>query len=83
MTALSKKFTSWIGSPIPYLYLKNKDWRMCVDYSDLNKACKKDLFGLPQIDQVIDSTIGYSILSFTDYSSGYHQILLKEEVIVG
>jgi hypothetical protein len=26
---------------------KNKEWRMCVDYTDLNKACKKDPFGYP------------------------------------
>jgi hypothetical protein len=58
---------------------KNKKWRMCVDYTDLNKACKKDPFRLPQIDQVMDSTIGCSLLSVLDCYSGYHQIPLKEE----
>jgi hypothetical protein len=52
---------------------------MCVDYTDLNKACKKDPFGLPRIDQVVDSTTGCSFLSFLDCYSVYHQILLKEE----
>jgi hypothetical protein len=41
---------------------KNKEWRMCVDYTDLNKACKKDPFGLPRIDQIVDSTAGCSLL---------------------
>jgi hypothetical protein len=52
---------------------------MCVDYTDLNKACKKDPFGLPQIDQVVDSTAGCNLLSFLDCFSGYHQIPIKEE----
>jgi hypothetical protein len=58
---------------------KNKDWRMCVDYIDLNKACKNDPFGLPQIYQVVCSTSGCSLLSFLDCYFGYHQIPLKEE----
>jgi hypothetical protein len=58
---------------------KNKEWSMCVDYTNLNKACKKDPFELPQIDQVVDSTIGYNILNFIDRYSGYHQIPLKVE----
>jgi hypothetical protein len=52
---------------------------MCVDYTNLNKTYKKDPFGLPQIDQVVDSMVGCSILSFLNYYSGYHQIPLKEE----
>jgi hypothetical protein len=51
---------------------KNKEWRMCVDYTDLNRACKKDLFGLPRIDQVIDSMVGCNLLSFLDCYLGYH-----------
>jgi hypothetical protein len=58
---------------------KNKEWRICVDYTDLNKACKKDPFGLPWIDKVVDSTVGCSLLSFLDCYSGYHQIPLKVE----
>jgi hypothetical protein len=52
---------------------------MCVDYTDLNKHCPKDPFGLPQIDQVIDSTAGCDQLYFLDCYSGYHQIAIKEE----
>ena len=58
---------------------KNTDeWRMCVDYIDLNKHCPKDPFGLPRIDQIVDSTAGSALLSFLDCYSGYHQIALKE-----
>jgi hypothetical protein len=52
---------------------------MCVDYTDLNKHYPKDPFGLPRIDQVIDSTAGCDLLCFLDCYSGYHQIVIKEE----
>jgi hypothetical protein len=58
---------------------KNKNWRMCVDYTNLNKACKIDPFGLPQIDQVVDSTAGCNLLSFLNCYFRYHQIPLKVE----
>jgi hypothetical protein len=69
---------NWLVNPI-LIPKKNKDWRMCVDYTNLNKACKKDPFGLHRIDQVLDSTVGCSFLSFLDCYSRYHQIPLKEE----
>jgi hypothetical protein len=49
---------------------------MCVDYTSLNKACPKDLFPLPYIDQVVDSTAGCEALCFLDAYSGYHQIAM-------
>jgi hypothetical protein len=52
---------------------------MCVDYTDLNKHCPNDLFGLPRIDQVIDSTAGCDLLCFLDCYFGYHQVAVKEE----
>jgi hypothetical protein len=45
---------------------------MCTDYTSLNKACPKDLFRLPRIDQVVDSTAGRETLCFLDAYSGYH-----------
>ena len=51
---------------------------MCVDYTGLNKACPKDHFPLPHIDQIVDSTSGCEILSFLDAYSGYHQITMKQ-----
>jgi hypothetical protein len=58
---------------------KNNEWRMCVDYTDLNKLCSKDPFDLPHKDEVIDSTAGCELLSFLDSYSSYHQISLREE----
>ena len=51
---------------------------MCVDYMGLNKACPKDPFPLPRIEQVVDSTSRYETLCFLDAYSGYHQIMMKE-----
>jgi len=67
----------WLANPVLVLK-KNKTWRMCIDYTGLNKACPKDPFALPRIDPVIDATAGCDLLSFLDAYSGYHQIKLKE-----
>ncbi|KAM2908681.1 hypothetical protein COP2_048165 [Malus domestica] len=52
-------------------------WRMCVDYTDLNKRCPKDSFPFSLIDRLIDSTVGCELLSFMDAYSGYNQILMN------
>jgi hypothetical protein len=57
---------------------KGGKWRMCVDYTWLNKACPKVPYPLPRIDQIVDSTAGRETLSFLDAYSGYHQIKMKE-----
>jgi Reverse transcriptase (RNA-dependent DNA polymerase). len=57
----------------------NGKWRMCVNFTDLNKACPKDHFPLPRIDQLVDSTAGCELLSFLDAYSGYHQISMAKE----
>jgi hypothetical protein len=69
----------WLANPVLVLKKNNNEWRMCVDYTDLNKHCPKDPFALPRIGQVIDSTASCVLLSFLDCYSGYHQITLKEE----
>jgi hypothetical protein len=52
-------------------------WRMCIDYTNLNKACPKDPFPLPRIDQVIDSTARSELLSFVDAYSCFNHIPLN------
>jgi hypothetical protein len=58
---------------------KNGKWRMCVDYISLNKACPKDPFPPPRINQVVDSTVGCETLCFFDAYSGYHQITMDSD----
>jgi hypothetical protein len=70
---------NWLANLVLVQKKNTAEWRMCVDYTDLNKHCPKDPFGLPRIDQIVDSTAGSALLSFLDCYSGYHQIALKEE----
>ena len=51
-------------------------WQVCVDFTDLNKACPKDPFSKPRIDQLVDAIVGHPWMSFLDAFQGYHQILL-------
>ena len=52
---------------------------MCIDYTNLNKACPRDPYPLPRIDQIVDSTSGCDLLSFLDAYSGFHQIRMSRE----
>ena len=54
-------------------------WRMSVDFTGLNKACPKDSFPLPRIDQLVDLTAGHKLLSFMNAFSGYNQILMDKD----
>jgi hypothetical protein len=69
---------NWLANPV-LVHKKNNEWRICVDHTDLNKHCPKDPFGLPRIDEVVDSTAGCELLSFLDCYSGYQQIALNKD----
>ena len=58
---------------------KTGKWRVCVDFTDLNKACPKDPFLIPRIDQLVDATVGHPRMSFLDAFQGYHQIPLTTD----
>ena len=59
MVAVSDEGSHLVHIPDVVLVPKpNGTWRMCIDYTSLNKACPKDPFALPRIDQVTDSTAG-------------------------
>ena len=55
---------------------KSGKWRVCVNFTDLNKACPKDPFPMPWIDQLVDAMVGHPRMSFLDAFQGYHQIPL-------
>ena len=55
---------------------KSGKWRVCVDFIDWNKACPKDPFQVPRINQLVDATFGHPQMNFLDTFQGYHQIPL-------
>ncbi|GKE34265.1 reverse transcriptase domain-containing protein [Tanacetum coccineum] len=57
----------------------DSSWRMCVDFTDLNKSCPKDCYPLPEIDWKVKSLCGYPFKCFLDAYKGYHQIQMAEE----
>jgi hypothetical protein len=71
-------YPQWLSNTV-VVKKKNGKWRVCVDFTDLNKACPKDPFPLPKIDQLVDSTAGHERMSFLDAFQGYHQIALRRE----
>jgi hypothetical protein len=73
------KYPTWLAN-IVRVKKKNGKWRMCIDFTDLNKACPKDDFPLPRIDRVInDDAANSQLMSLLDCFSGYHQIWMKKE----
>jgi hypothetical protein len=72
------KEATWLSPPV-MVEKDTKIYRMCIDFTALNKHCPKDYFPLPRIDEIIDSTAGCERLSFLDAYSRYNQIRLKVE----
>ncbi|XP_024163785.1 uncharacterized protein LOC112170691 [Rosa chinensis] len=70
-------YPRWLANVVMVPKKSPGSWRMCVDYTNLNRACPKDSFMLPRIDQLIESTVGYRLLSFMDAFSGYNQIRMN------
>ena len=71
-------FPEWLANTV-MVRKKNSKWRVWVDFTDLNRACPKDPFPMPKIDQLVDATCGHPRLSFLDAFQGYHQIVLVAE----
>ncbi|CAA0822828.1 Unknown protein, partial [Striga hermonthica] len=72
------QFPEWLSNTVMVSKAEGK-WRMGIDFRDLNKACPKNLYPLPRINQLVDSTAGCELLILMDASQGYHQIPLAKE----
>jgi hypothetical protein len=64
-------YPKWLANTV-MVKKANGKWRMCIDFTDLNKACSKDEFPLPRIDSLVDATASSELMSLLDYYSGYH-----------
>ncbi|KAI3715634.1 hypothetical protein L6452_22620 [Arctium lappa] len=72
------KYPEWLENVV-VVHKKNGKWRVCIDFTDLNKACPKDPFPLPHIDAMVDATARHEFLTFMDTYSGYNQILMHHD----
>jgi hypothetical protein len=72
------KYPVWLANTV-HMKKKNGKWRMCVDFTDLNKACEKDDFPLERVDKIVDDAANSEMLSLLDMFSGYHQIRVHRE----
>ena len=72
------EYPEWLATVV-LVKKGNGKWRLCIDFTDVNRACPKDSFPLPRIDLIIDATAGHELLSFIDAFSGYNQISIDPD----
>ena len=65
-------YPEWLANNV-VVKKKSRKWQVCVDFTDLNKACPKDPFPMPRIDQLVDATTGHPRMSFLDAFQGYYR----------
>ena len=70
-------YPDWLANVV-MVKKANGKWKMCVDFTDLNKACPKNSYRLPCINPLVISTVGHQLLNFMDAFSGYNQIKMDE-----
>ncbi|GKA20413.1 putative reverse transcriptase domain-containing protein [Tanacetum coccineum] len=70
------------GAPVLFVKKKDRSFRMCIDYRELNKLTVKNRYPLPRIDDLFDQLQGSSVYSKINLRSGYHQLRVREEDIL-
>ncbi|GKV31653.1 hypothetical protein SLEP1_g40325 [Rubroshorea leprosula] len=71
-------YCEWVTNPV-LVKKANGKWRMCIDYTNLNDACPKDCYPMPNIDKLVEAASGNERLSLLDAYSGYHQVPMSPE----
>ena len=72
------EYPEWLANVV-LVRKANGKWRLCIDFTDINKACSKDSFPLPRIYLIVDATAGHELLSFMDAFSSYNQIIMNPD----
>ena len=72
------EYPEWLANVV-LVKKANGKWRLCIDFTDVNRACLKDSFPLPRIDLIVDATTSHELLSFMDAFSGYNQISMDPD----
>ena len=65
------EYPEWLANVV-LVKKANDKWRLCINFTDINRACLKDSFPQPRIDLIVDATAGHELLSFMDAFSGYN-----------
>ncbi|GLU18332.1 hypothetical protein SLE2022_346380 [Rubroshorea leprosula] len=71
-------YCEWVANPV-LVKKANGKWRMCIDYTNLNDACPKDCYPMPNIDKLVEAACGNERLSLLDAYSSYHQVPMALE----
>jgi hypothetical protein len=71
-------YLEWLANTVMVKNANGK-WRICIDFTDLHKACPKDEFPLPRIDSLVDAAASLELMSLLYCYSGYHQFWMKKE----
>ena len=74
--------TSPWGAPVLFVKKKDRTFRFCIDYRELNKVTIKNKYPLPRIDDLFNQLQGSRVFSKIDLRSGYHQLLVRLEVVL-
>ena len=72
------EYPEWLANVV-LVKKANGKWRLCIYFTDINKACPKDSFPLPRIDLIVDATSGHELLSFMEAFSGYNHISMDPD----
>ena len=67
------QYTTWLSNVVLVTKSSGK-WNMCIDYTDLNRACLQNAYPLPNIDKLVENSADFKLLSFMDAYFGYNQI---------
>ena len=67
------EYPEWLANVV-LVKKANDKWRLCIDFTDINRTCLKNSFPLPRIDLIVDATASHELLNFMDAFSGYNQI---------
>jgi hypothetical protein len=74
------RYAEWISSIVP-VQKKDGQWRVCMDFRDLNRATPKDEYPMPVAKMLINAAVGNKILSFMDGNASYNHIFMALEDI--
>lgn len=69
------QYSDWLANVVVVMK-KNGKFRVCIDFTDLNRACSNDNFSLSKIDMMVDTTTRHQLLTFMDAYSNYNQIIM-------